>query len=144
MQNVKLIMYFLVSCLSLLVWLVSNVLIIVLIAQPNSANVTVSSDVTLTCEPQRGTPEEYSWHRVDGDIPLHSSGQNSSRLTIHRIVPADEGEYYCMGTAFGHCATSNTIEVMVNGKKGYHKSYSSIQFVLLSMYIDTCNHEMPS
>ena len=91
-----------------------------LIAQPNSANVTVSSDVTLTCKPLRGTPVEYSWHRVDGDIPLHSSGQNSSRLTIHRIVPADEGEYYCMGTLLGHCAKSNTVEVMVNGKKGYH------------------------
>ena len=117
MQNVQPLMYFLVSSLSLLVWCLNKCLIIAVSAQPNSASITALNDVTLTCIPQRGTPEEYSWHRVDGDIPLHSSGQNSSRLTIHRIVPADEGEYYCMGTLFGHCAKSNIVNVIVTGKK---------------------------
>ena len=98
------------------VWLI-NVLIIVLRIQPEEITVTVLNDVTLTCTPVRGTPNEYSWHRVDGDIPSHSSGQNSSRLTIHRIKPADEGEYYCMGAAFGHCAKSDTVNVIVNGKE---------------------------
>ena len=110
-------MCYLVSCLSLLVWrLLTNVLIIALNIRPAKVSVTALDDVTLTCTPVRGTPE-YSWHRVDGDIPPHSSGQNSSTLTIHRIVPADEGEYYCMGTQFGHCAKSHIVEVIVNGKK---------------------------
>ena len=94
-----------------------NVLIIVVTAQPSSANVTVLNDVTLTCKPKRSMPTGYSWHRVNGNIPLHSSGQNSSRLTIHRIVLADEGNYYCMATGFGHCAKSNEVKVMVKGKK---------------------------
>ena len=87
------------------------------IEQPREITVKALNDVTLTCIPRRGTPKEYSWHRVDGDIPLHSSGQNSSRLTIHRIVPADEGEYYCMGTLFGHCGKSDIVRVTVISKK---------------------------
>ena len=92
-------------------------MIIALGAQPKTITVRASNDVTLTCTSIRGTPDGYSWHRVDGDIPAHSSGQNSRTLTIHRIVPADEGEYYCMGTKLGHCAKSNIVNVRVNGKE---------------------------
>ena len=96
-----------------------NVLIIALSIQPTNITVTALNDITLTCTPTftQDTPLEYSWHRVDGDIPAHSSGQNSSTLTIHRIVPADEGEYYCMGTLHGHCAKSDKVNVSVNGKE---------------------------
>ena len=94
-----------------------NVMIIALSAQPTKITVRPSNDVTLTCTPTRSQLNEYSWHRVDGDIPAHSSGQNTSTLTIHRIVPADEGEYYCMGTLHGHCAKSNIVNVRVNGKE---------------------------
>ena len=96
-----------------------NVLIIELSIQPTNITVTALNDITLTCIPisTQDTQVEYSWHRVDGDIPPHSSGQNTSILTIHRIVPADEGEYYCMGTQFGHCAKSNKVNVTVNGKE---------------------------
>ena len=87
------------------------------IEQPREITVTALNDFTLTCIPRRGTPQEYSWHRVNGSIPPNSSGQNSSRLTIHRIVPADEGKYYCNGTRFGHCAKSNEVKVIVNGKE---------------------------
>ena len=106
-----------------------NDLIIVAKATPKgitpvkgTIEVTALNDVTLTCKPIRlsGEPDEYSWHRVDGDIPPHSSGQNSSILTIHRIVPADEGEYYCMATMFEHCAKSNNIEVIVKGNAVYN------------------------
>ena len=111
-------MCYLVSCLSLLVWrLLTNVLIIALNIQPEKVSVTALNDVTLTCTPVRSTPDGYSWHRVDGDIPAHSSGQNTSTLTIHGIVPADEGEYYCMGTMHGHCAKSDIVNVRVNGKE---------------------------
>ena len=95
-----------------------NVLIIAARATPRGKiNVIALNDVTLTCIPVGGSPDVYSWHRVDGDIPPHSSGQNSSILTIHRILPADEGNYSCMATWFGHCAKSNIIEVTVAGKK---------------------------
>ena len=84
--------------------------------------VTALNDVILTCRLIRTSsePDEYSWHRVNGDIPPHSSGQNSSILTIHRITPADEGEYYCMATQYGHCAESNNIKVIVEGNAVYN------------------------
>ena len=87
--------------------------------QPTNITVTALNDITLTCTLTltNSTTVEYSWHRVDGDIPSDSSGQNTSTLTIHRIVPADEGEYYCMGTQFGHCAKSDKVNVTVNGKE---------------------------
>ena len=91
--------------------------------QPAQITATALNDVVLTCTPLHGIPQEYTWHRVNGDIPPHSSGQNNSRLTIHRIVPADEGEYYCNGIyiLFGqHCAKSNVVKVTVLGKKLYH------------------------
>ena len=97
-----------------------NVFIIALSIQPTKITVTALNDITLTCTPTPTQDDlliEYSWHRVDGDIPSHSSGQNTSTLTIHRIVPADEGEYYCMGTQFGHCAKSDKVNVTVNGKE---------------------------
>ena len=97
-----------------------NDLIIVAQATPKGTiQVTALTDVTLTCRLIRlsSEPDGYSWHRVDGDIPPRSSGQNSSRLTIHRITPADEGKYYCMATQYGHCARSNNITMIVTGKK---------------------------
>ena len=101
----------------MLVWLINKCFKIALRIQTSKIPVGALNDVTLTCIPQRGSPEKYSWHRVDGDIPAHSSGQNSSTLTIHRIVPADEGEYYCMATLHGHCAKSAIAKVIVKGKK---------------------------
>ena len=113
-----------------------NDLIIVAKATPKGTiRVTALNDTTLTCKPSglSGEPDEYSWHRVDGDIPPHSSGQNSSILTIHRITPADEGKYYCMATQFGHCAKSNNITVIVTGKK-YHVAIQVFNQITLSGY----------
>ena len=87
-------------------------------ATPASSTVVAFSDVILTCRSSSSqAPEEYSWHRVDGDVPSHSSGQNTNRLTIHRAVPADGGQYYCMAVQFGHCAVSDNIMVTVEGNK---------------------------
>ena len=87
-------------------------------ATPTSITVIALNDVTLTCTPITTSlvPDDYSWYRVDGDVPSHSSGQNSNKLTIHRIFPSDEGNYYCIATMFGHCAKSNTVTVIVEGK----------------------------
>ena len=85
-------------------------------ATPTNNTVIALNDVTLTCMAITTlVPYTYSWHRVDGDVPSHSSGQNSNKLTIHRILPADEGSYYCVASVFGHCAKSNTVTVIVEG-----------------------------
>ena len=98
-------------------------------------NAIALNDVTLTCEPQGldDVSDGYSWHRVDGDIPSHSSGQNSSNLTIHRILPADEGNYSCMVAQFRHCAKSNNITVIVTGKK-YYVAIQVFNQITLSCY----------
>ena len=87
-------------------------------ASPKKISVAALNDVILTCTSLLldDEPDGYSWHRVDGDIPSQSSGQNSSILTISRITPADMGEYYCNATWFGHCTQSNLVEVLVYGK----------------------------
>ena len=96
-------------------------------ATPPSKTVVALNDVTLTCTPITATyvPDEYSWHRVDGVVPSYSSGQNSNKLTIHRILPADEGQYYCVASLFGHCAKSNTVTVIVGGKVMVPTMYST-------------------
>ena len=84
---------------------------------PASSTVTALNDVTLTCIPSSDGIYGFSWHRVNGDLPSQSSGQNTDTLTIHRVVPADEGEYYCIAVQFGHhCAVSNNVMVTVEGK----------------------------
>ena len=85
-------------------------------ASPISSTIVALNDVTLTCSSTSDiTPDTYSWHRVNGDVPSQASGRNTDTLTIHRIVPADGGEYYCMATLFGHCAISDNVMVTVEG-----------------------------
>ena len=119
-----------------------NNLIIVAKATPKgiepikgTISVTALNDVTLTCERKglKDVPDGYSWHRVDSDIPPHSSGQNSSIFTIHRITPTDEGNYYCMVARFGHCAKSNNITVIVTSKK-YFVAIQVFNQITLSCY----------
>ena len=88
-------------------------------ANPTISNVDASDDVTLTCSTRSPlvVPFSYSWHRVNGNIPSHASGQNTNRLTISKVTPGDEGEYYCMATWFGNCATSDNVMVTVKSKE---------------------------
>ena len=39
------------------------------------------------------------------------------KLLIPRVVPEDEGEYYCMAEQYGHCAVSSRIMLVVDGEK---------------------------
>ena len=86
--------------------------------QPTSTTVTSSSDVTLTCIPSNNDVTSFSWHRVNGVLPMRSSGQNTDKFTIHNVRKTDEGEYYCTGVQYQiHCAVSNNAIVLVKGKK---------------------------
>jgi len=91
-------------------------------AVPNNPTIIALHDVTLTCEPliYQGSHDnirDYKWHRVGGDISENSTGKMSNRLTIPRVVPADEGQYYCTAEQFEHCAESNKVTVKVDGEK---------------------------
>ena len=115
MHSVQPPIFFFVSYLLLLASHDINILITGVIASPASSTVVALNDVTLTCTSSSTRPLSYSWHRVDGDVPSHASGHNTSRLTLHNVVPADEGEYYCMASLFGHCAVSDNVMVIVEG-----------------------------
>ena len=91
-------------------------MIIGVTASPTSSTVIALNDVTLTCISSSSVIRPgYSWHHVNGTVPSHASGQNTNMLTLHRVVPADEGQYYCTASWYGHCARSDNVMVMVEG-----------------------------
>ena len=99
--------------------MVINVLVTgVTVNQPFN-NVVIFHNLTLTCKPQENSylQPTYQWHRSGGTIPAKSMGSDSQQLTIPRVIPADQGEYYCIATVFGHCAVSDHAKVMVDGEK---------------------------
>ena len=97
--------------------MIINVLVTEVTVKPFH-DVVIFHNLTLTCEPWSNSFEPtYQWHRSDGDIPMKSIGINSQQLTIPRVIPPDQGEYYCIGTLFGHCAVSNHAKVTVDGEK---------------------------
>ena len=117
-----------------------NILITDVRATPSSSTVKALNDVTLTCSPittGATAPDTYSWHRVGGNIPSQSSGQDSATLTIHRIVPKDAGQSYCLAEFFGHCAISNNVTVTVESGK---EMISYIIFSYIAIYICIANH----
>ena len=115
MHSVQPPMSFFVSYLLLLASRDINILITGVDASPDTSTVVALNDVTLTCISSSTNPLSYSWHRVNGVVPSHASGQNTNELTLHRVVPADGGQYYCMASLFGHCAVSDNVMVIVEG-----------------------------
>ena len=122
------------------------------IARPVNPIAVALHNVTLSCVPvSRATartayrisrtttkPQEYEWHRIGDDIPVHSSGEYSNLFVIHEITPIDAGTYYCIAVSYSHCALSNNITLKVDGKEriSYHNhtvSCISVSYSLLAM-----------
>ena len=84
-----------------------------------NTTVVIFDNLTLQCESDTINPDEeitYKWHRFGGSIPAKSIESDSGQLTIPRVAPEDEGEYYCTAIQHGHCAESNHATVTVDGK----------------------------
>ena len=82
--------------------------------------VVIFDNLTLQCDSDSINPDAeitYKWHRVGGNIPSKSIESDSGQLNIPRVVPEDEGKYYCTAIQHGHCAESNRGTVTVDGKK---------------------------
>ena len=59
----------------------------------------------------------YSWHRNNGDIPSNTSrGQNTNTLIITRVIPPDEGMYYCIATNDAGSTSSRNASLTVDGE----------------------------
>ena len=85
--------------------------------QPVSVfNAVLFDEVTLTCSASIDDVT-YSWHRVEGDIPLKSWGQDYKTLTIPKVTPHDHGMYYCMASKDGVVVKSDVATVAVYGEK---------------------------
>ena len=85
---------------------------------PVNATVKALASVTFTCSVSNVNEVTYSWrHRNNGDIPsIRSRGQNTNTLTITRVIPPDEGMYYCIATNDGGSTSSRSASLTVDGE----------------------------
>ena len=86
---------------------------------PVSSKVKALKSVAFKCSASdiNGVTYSYSWHRINGDIPSNrSTGQNTDTLTITRVVPPDEGKYYCIATNDGGNTSSRSASLTVDGE----------------------------
>ena len=86
---------------------------------PSNAKVTALTSVTFTCSASNinGVTHSFSWHRNNSDIPnTRSTGQNTNTLTIDRVIPPDEGMYYCIVTNDAGSTSSERATLTVDGE----------------------------
>ena len=69
------------------------------------------SDGKLTCK-ARGYRVQYEWKRHNNNSIIG----RQSNLTISRVIPLDEGQYYCVAMTEGGYALSNNVTLRVDGK----------------------------
>ena len=86
---------------------------------PVSSKVKALTNVTFTCSASdvNRVTYSYSWHRNNGNISSNRSrGQNTNTLTITRVIPSDEGMYYCIATNDGGSTSSRSASLIVDGE----------------------------
>ena len=79
--------------------------------QPADVTTEALRNATFTCETS-GFEVKYEWKRHSSNSVL---GRQSS-LTISRVTPLDEGQYYCVAMTEGEYAFSNNVTLTVNGE----------------------------
>ena len=86
--------------------------------QPVNLTVIALENITLNCTASIDDVT-YSYYRVSGSLPSRSVGQNSNTFTIPRIIPPDEGMYYCIASKESVRVESNRALIRVDGKELY-------------------------
>ena len=85
--------------------------------QPTKQMINALQDVRLTCEAE-GFGVKYEWKRHNGSFTgSRVTGRRRSTLTISRVIPLDEDQYYCVAMTDGGYAFSNNVTLTVNGEK---------------------------
>ena len=94
---------------------------------PVNSKVKALTSVTFTCSASHinGVTHSYSWHRINGNITrARSRGQNTNTLTITRVIPPDEGMYYCIVTNNGgRTSLSRSASLTVDGESWYNNNH---------------------
>ena len=81
--------------------------------QPTNQKIIALQDVTFAFE-AKGFGVIYKWKRHKNSTTI-SIGKRSS-LTISKVTPLDEDQYYCVAMTRGGYAFSNNVILKVNGK----------------------------
>ena len=73
----------------------------VFVQLPQDVNTRTGVRVQMICE-AAGYPEPvYHWEKMNGDLPLNTSGSNTSTLTFLSVNYEDEGSYSCVAANIG-------------------------------------------
>ena len=86
---------------------------------PVSRKVKALNGVIFRCKASdiNGVTYSYSWHHNNGDIPNNRSrGQNTNTLIFTRVIPPDEGMYYCIATNDDGSTSSRSASLTVDGE----------------------------
>ena len=78
--------------------------------QPTDQMITALQDVTFSCE-AKGFDVKYEWKHRNGSV----TGGRQANLTISRVTPLDEDQYYCVAMTEGGYTFSNNVTLTVNG-----------------------------
>ena len=80
--------------------------------QPTDQKIIALQNVTFACK-AKGLAVIYKWKRHKNDTTIATVKQSS--LTISKVTPLDEDQYYCVAITRGGYAFSNNATLMVNG-----------------------------
>ena len=82
-----------------------------IIIQPTDKSIIALHDGLLTCKAQ-GYKPKYQWRRHK----MNKIIGNQPNLTLSKVTPQDEDQYYCVVVTKGGYAWSNNVSVTVIGK----------------------------
>ena len=80
--------------------------------QPTDQTIIALQNVTFACK-AKGLAVIYQWKRHKNEKPIATIKQSS--LTISKVTPLDEDQYYCVAITRGGYAFSNNATLKVNG-----------------------------
>ena len=80
--------------------------------QPTDQNIIALQNVTFACK-AKGFAVIYKWKQHENDTTIATVKQSS--LTISKVTPLDEDQYYCVAITRGGYAFSNNATLKVNG-----------------------------
>ena len=79
----------------------------VITLQPADVNAVSGQVVNITCNAAAFPEPVYNWVRDGGDIPVNTTGSNSSTLIFKPVAFGDQGVYSCNATSSGITVSSS-------------------------------------
>ena len=80
----------------------------VFIQHPMDIETVNGTSVTFECTAEAFPDPTYMWFRMDDELPVSATGENTSMLTFSSVMFGDQGIYYCIANSSGVAVQSNT------------------------------------